>query len=209
MPAVREPYDAIAAQIDSLASRNLQGAARPLPRQPAVDLSAIALDAPQKQPIAKRQMMVQQGIIPTYYNTSGPEPGTVVGIVLGSVAGFLLVVWLLYSLTNNNTKSGTTTAMAGEEEVVVRRRRNSQGGRSRGSRQVRETREVREMSRSPRRSGGRSQIIVDERRTPTRTRSVLVEERHRVPGDDVVEVIEEHEDYRERRGSRRGPGYRY
>lgn len=207
MPAVRDPYTSIAEQIDNMAPRDLGGSSRPLPRQPALDFSAIALDAPQKQPIAKRQqMVVQQGIIPTYYNTSGPEPGTVVGIVLGSVAGFLLIVWLLYSLTNGNSKAGTTTAMAGEEEIVVRRpRRNSHGGRSRGSRRPVE---VREVSRSPRRSGGRSQIIVDERRQPTRTRSIIVEERHRVPGDDVVEVIEEHEDYRARRGSRRGPGYR-
>jgi hypothetical protein len=67
---------------------------------------------------------------------------------------------------------------------------------------------VREISRSPRRSSGRSQIIVEERRQPTRARSIIVEERHRVPGDDVVEVIEETENYRERRGTRRGPGYR-
>ncbi|KAJ4374983.1 hypothetical protein N0V83_002062 [Neocucurbitaria cava] len=179
MPAVRDPYNAIAAQIASL--------------------------APRTHPIVKRQQMViQEGIIPTYYNLSGPQPGTVVGIVLGSVAGFLLIVWLLYSLTQGNARTGTTTAMAGEEEIVVRRpRRNSHGGRSRGSRRQ----EVREISRSPRRSGGRSQIIVDERRPPTRPRSIIVEERHRVPGDDVVEVIEEHDEYRERRGSRRG-GYR-
>lgn len=210
MPAVREPYDAIvAAQIENFASRDLDGASRPLPRQPVVDLSTMDLAAPQKERIVKRQQMfVQEGIIPTYYNTSGPQPGTVVGIVLGSVAAFLLVVWLLYTLTNGTGKAGGITAMAGEEEIVVRRRRSSQGARSRSSRQMREVREVREISRSPRRSGGRSQIIVDERRTPTRTRSVIVEERHRVPGDDVVEVIEEHEDYRERRGGGRRGGYR-
>lgn len=203
MPAVPEPYDAIAAQIDSLAPRDADGSSLK-PRQPAMDYSNLAFNAPQKQPIAKRQQMViRQGIIPTYYNLSGPEPGMVVGIILGSVAGFLLIVWLLYTLTNGNTRTGTTMAMAGEEEIVVRRRRNSHGGRSRASRRPVE---VREVSRSPRRSSGRSQIIVDERRPATRTRSIIVEERHRVPGDDVVEVIEE-EDYRERRGSRRA-GYR-
>ncbi|CBY02083.1 hypothetical protein IAQ61_006668 [Plenodomus lingam] len=195
MPAVPEPYDAlIAAQIEEMvASRDH----RLRSRQPALDLSA---NAPQRAPIAKRQQMViQPGIIPTYYNLSGPTPGTVVGIVLGSVAGFLLIVWLLYSITNGTTRSGNATAMAGEEEIVVRRRRNSHGTTSR----PRSSRQMREVSRSPRRSSGRSQIIVDERRPPTRTRSIIVEERHRVPGDDVVEVIEEHEDYRERRGSRR------
>ncbi|KAF1943864.1 hypothetical protein EJ02DRAFT_118058 [Clathrospora elynae] len=202
MPAVREHYEAMEAQIESLAPRDSWRH----PRQPA-DYSAIALDAPQELPIAKRQnAQVQQGIIPTYYNLSGPQPGTVVGLVLGSVAGFLLVVWLLYSLTQGRNRTGATMAMAGEEEIVVRRsRRNSHGGRPRGSRRT----EVREVSRSPRRSSQRSQIIVEERRQTTRPRSIIVEERHRVAGDDVVEVIEEHEeDYRARRGSRRGPGYR-
>ncbi|KAF2823051.1 hypothetical protein CC86DRAFT_329604 [Ophiobolus disseminans] len=209
MPAVPELYEAIAAQIDVLAHRN-RDSSHLDPRQPASDYSTIALDAPHTQPIAKRQsMMIQQGIIPTYYNLSGPQPGTVVGIVLGSVAGFLLIVWLLYSITNGGGGfggAGRTTAMAGQEEVIVRRRRNSHGaaaGRSRVSRRQ----ETRELSRSPRRSGGRSQIIVEERRGPPRPRSIIVEERHRVPNDDVVEVIEEHDEYRERRGSRRG-GYR-
>ncbi|KAF2028249.1 hypothetical protein EK21DRAFT_22093, partial [Setomelanomma holmii] len=201
MPAVPDPFEAIAAQLDSLAPRNVDHS-RPMPRQPAVDHSAIALDAPHKQPIAKRQQMViQQGIIPTYYNLNGPAPSTVAGIVLGSVVGFLLIVWLLYSLTQGGgTAIGNTTAMAGQEEIVVRRRRNSHGANRSGH----SRREVREVSRSPRRSSGRSQIIVEERRAPPRPRSIIVEERHhRVPGDDVVEVIEEHDEYRERRGSRR------
>lgn len=207
MPVVPDPYEAIAAQIDSLAPRNADSS-RWNPRQPAIDYSAIALDAPHKRPVAKRQQMViQEGIIPTYYNLSGPEPGTVAGIVLGSVAGFLLIVWLLYTLTQGGGGfRGNTTAMAGQEEIVVRRpRRNSHGARR--STASRRTAEVREVSRSPRRSGGRSQILVEERRGPPRPRSIIVEDRHRVPNDDVVEVIEEHEDYRERRGSRRG-GYR-
>jgi hypothetical protein len=203
MPAVPEPYDALAAHIDSLV-----GTSRLHPRRPAVDYTAMPFNAPPKPAPAKRQQMtIQQGIIPTYYNVSGPAPGTVVGIVLGSVAGFLLIVWLLYTLTQGGGRGGGgTTAMAGQEEIIVRRpRRNSQGAnRSRVSRRT----EMREVSRSPRRSGGRSQIIVEERRGPPRPRSIIVEERHRVPGDDVVEVIEEHEEFRERRGSGRRGGYR-
>ncbi|KAF5852902.1 hypothetical protein GGP41_008321 [Bipolaris sorokiniana] len=203
MPAFRQHLDAVAAQIDRIAPRD----AILTPRQPLVDAPAIAFDAPNAALLAKRQNVIytQQGIIPTYYDLSGPEPGTVVGIVLGSVAGFLLICWLLQTLVNGSRSAGTTTAMAGEEEIVVRRpRRNSHGGRS-----SRRRSEVREVSRSPRTSGARSQIIVEERRQPVRARSIVVEDRHRVPGDNVVEVIEEHEDYRERRGSRRsGPGYR-
>ena len=201
MPAFHQQAEAIAAQIDSNALP---------PRQPLMDAPAIAFDAAKAAPMAKRQSVVytlpQQGIIPTYYDLSGPEPGTVVGIVLGSVAGFLLICWLLQSLVNaSRGGGGARTAMAGEEEIVIRRpRRNSHGARS-----SRRRSEVREVSRSPRTSGGRSQVIVEERRQPVRARSIIVEERHRVPGDNVVEVIEEHEDYRERRGSRRsGPGYR-
>jgi hypothetical protein len=157
--------------------------------------------APARALLEPRQMVVQ-GLIPTYYNLSGPAPGTVVGIVLGSVAGFLLIVWLLMSLTQGGGRgAGTTTTMAGEEEIVVRKRRNSHGNRSRRSAHT-----MHEQSRSPRLSGTRSQIVVDERRAP-RPRSILVEERRRVPNDDVVEVIEEHDDYHERRASRRG-GYR-
>ncbi|KAI8938199.1 hypothetical protein NX059_005860 [Plenodomus lindquistii] len=198
MPAVLDPYDAhLAAQIENMVAVT--------PRNPS-HAAPIYNAQPQPQPHAKRQqMLIQQGIIPTYYNLSGPTPGTVVGIVLGSVAGFLLIVWLLYSLTNGAARTrGTTTAMAGEEEIVVRRRRNSHGNTSR----ARSSRQMREVSRSPRRNSGRSQVLVDERRPVTRTRSVLVEERRRVPGDDVVEVIEESDDYRERRGNRRSGGYR-
>lgn len=142
---------------------------------------------------------VVPGIIPTYLRRDGPSPGVVVAIVLGSIAGALLVLWVLWTLTQN-----ARTTVTGEEEIVVRRpRRNSNSHRSR-----RTTRsEVREFSRSPRRSGGRSAVIVEERRGGPRMRSVVVEERSRVPGDDVVEVIEEHDDYRERR-TRRGSTYR-
>lgn len=206
MPAVPELLNAIA-QLGNVAPRAF-GSDSLLPRQPAIDIAAMAQDAPHTKEFVRRQkMVVQQGIIPTYYNLSGPEPGTVVGIVLGSVAGFLLIVWLLFTLTQGN-KAGTTTAMAGEEEIVVRRpRRNSHGNRSRRSSHA----QMREVSRSPRQSSGRSHIIVEERRAPPppqqRTRSIIVEERRRVPNDDVVEVIEEHDEYRERRASRRG-GYR-
>ncbi|KAF2124124.1 hypothetical protein P153DRAFT_135644 [Dothidotthia symphoricarpi CBS 119687] len=207
MPAVGEPYDATARQIDVLAPRDLNNPSL-TPRQ-AIDFPAVA--AP---PLAKRQQqLVQQGIIPTYYNLDGPEPGTVVGIVLGSVAGFLLIVWLLYSLTQGNRRRGTTTAMAGEEEIVVRRARRNSQARSRRSSHT----QMREHSRSsPRMSSSRSQVVVEERRAPppqqrqrsvTRQRSIVVEDRHRVPGDDVVEVIEEHDDFRARRGGRKG-GYR-
>lgn len=48
------------------------------------------------QQLSARQ---SSALIPQNYtnSNSGPSPGTVVGIVLGSVGGFLLCLWLLYS----------------------------------------------------------------------------------------------------------------
>jgi len=138
------------------------------------------------------------GIIPTYYVFDGPTPGTTAGIVLGSVAGFLFLIWLFYSLFGGNMFT-----VAGQEEVVVRRR-HSRSPHSRRSRRSTRT-EVREVSRSPR----RERVIVEERRE-MRPRSIIVEERTRVPGDDIVEVIEEEDIRTSRRSSgRRGSGYRY
>jgi hypothetical protein len=175
-----------------------------LVRHPAMNQDADAAMA--VNPLTVRQYEkreVVEGIIPSYYTVDGPSAGTVVGIVLGSVLGFLLLIWLFYSIANINNGNSANNAIAGEEEIVVRRPRHSQSGRSGRSRRSTHT-DVREYSRSPRR---RSQVIVEERRAPRpqRPRSIVVSERSRsrVPGDDIVEVFEEHEDYRERRGSRR------
>ncbi|EON65499.1 hypothetical protein W97_04737 [Coniosporium apollinis CBS 100218] len=168
------------------------------------------------------------GIIPSYYQdiNSGPAPGTVVGIVLGSVLGFLLLCWLISSVAGQ----GGGNEIEGEEVVIARERRRSRSpGRSRRSRRSTRT-EMREASRSPR----PQRIIVEERRQsmpppmppmqappmpmpmPPMPRQVIVEERmereRRVSGDDIVEVIEEHSDVGppRRKHNRRsgGGGYR-
>lgn len=172
--------------------------------------------------LSRRQTIA---IIPTSYQVDGPSPGAVVGIVLGSVAGFILLIILFWSLSGGRIfVSGTS--VSGEEEVVVRRRSRSPR-RSHRSRRSTSIREVREVSRSPR----PSRIIVEERAErirdpppPPRPSEIIVEEHtnimrspeRRVPGDDVVEVIEEHSDLQspprrrdnERRRSRRSSGYR-
>jgi len=202
MPAVPLPRDAAALQLPSpaLALRSL------VPRLSTVlsrrSILAVRASTPSDSlrdslTLAPRAIT---GIIPTYYNLGGPTAGATVGIVLGSVAGLFLIIWLFYSLS----KTSSGAAITGEEEIVVRRRR-SRSPHSRRSRRSTRT-EVREISRSPRR---REHVIVEERRE--RPRSVLVEERVRVPGDDIVEVIEEHSDIRPPRKerSRRNSGYRY
>ncbi|KAF9733385.1 hypothetical protein PMIN06_010834 [Paraphaeosphaeria minitans] len=189
MPALA-PSNSGAPNLDSLTTRDPTTQLAPDGAFASFEITTRSLESRQ----------IVQGLIPTYYRQDGPGTGAVVGITLGSVAGFLLLVWLLWTLTNNSRN-----AISGEEEIVVRKRprRNSNSHRSRrGTRS-----EVREYERSPRRSGGRSTVIVEER-TRSRPRSVVVEEtRRRVPGDDMVEVIEEESEY-ERRRARRGSGYR-
>jgi len=136
--------------------------------------------------LLKRQQILA---IPTTYQglNAGPAPGTVVGITLGAVGGFLLLLWLIYTCFNLGGGGGVV-----EEEVV----------------------EVRHRSRSPRRSRSRSEVIeVTRSRTPPRSRreTIVVEETRRTAPiereDDIVEVIEEHSPPR-RVKSKRTSGFR-
>lgn len=129
-------------------------------------------------------------IIPTTYGSinSGPSPGTVVGIVLGSVGGFLLILWLIYTCLNFGNASSDSSYT---ESVVVREHRKSRHGGSTRSRRVSETVEVRR-ERSPvrivRPPPPVERIIVEERREVRQERS---RSRSRGGSDEVV-VIEEH-----------------
>jgi hypothetical protein len=156
--------------------------------------------------LSKRQTQVLA--IPTTYEglDSGPQPGTVVGIVLGSVAGFLLILWLIYTCGNLGDGFsifgvwGRQTVV--EEEIIHRRERSRSHSRSRSRSHSRvsqtETAEVLSV-RSPSRTR-RETIIVEERRTS----------RPPPPEDDIVEVIEEHSPVRRpsRRESKRSSGFR-
>jgi len=75
-----------------------------------------------------RQPTKDPTIIPTAYGSidSSPTPGTVVGIVLGSVGGFLLILWLIYTCLNFGTWGAADSAYT--ESVVVRDRRKSHHG---------------------------------------------------------------------------------
>ncbi|KAL8731293.1 MAG: hypothetical protein Q9166_003517 [cf. Caloplaca sp. 2 TL-2023] len=156
--------------------------------------------------LGRRQQAPPRLIPETYAGLNkGPPPGTVVGIVLGSVAGFLLILWLIYTCVNFNAARGVSTY---EEETVVRRRsRSPRSSRRSPSRHV------------PSRSRSRSEVIeVSRHRSPprreTRRETVIMEERSRPPPppverqDDIVEVIEEHSPVRRSSGSRRVSGYR-
>jgi hypothetical protein len=65
-------------------------------------------------------------IIPTTYGNSNNSlpPGTIVGIVLGSVGGLLLVLWLIYTCLNLSTPDRSSYT----ESVIVRDQRRSRHG---------------------------------------------------------------------------------
>lgn len=206
-PFSRDQSQSASSQRHSLNLRNY------LPSIPDLDARSISAPAlhPTKTlrstpPIIKtlasvlHRRQVDPSIVPSTYSgiNAGPPPGTVVGIVLGSVGGFLLLLWLIYTCFN---LAGPSTAVY--EEEIVRRR-----------------------SHSPRRSRSRSEVIeVTRQRSPQRQRSpphrevrretVIVEETTRRPererGDDIVEVIEEHSPPppRRSRGSGSGGGRYY
>lgn len=141
--------------------------------------------------LAKRQ---QTGIlaIPTTYGglNAGPTPGAVVGIILGSVGGFLLALFIVYSIVRFSGRFGGNRVV--EEEIVTRRRSRSRSSRSES--------EVIEVEAPPRR---------ERRRRTMREETVVVEERVSEPEDDIVEVIEEHSPERRPSGkSKRMSGFR-
>lgn len=148
---------------------------------------------------------VNPSIVPSTYSgiNSGPEPGTVVGIVLGSVGGFLLLLWLIYTCFN---LGGPSSAVY--EEEIVRRRSHSPRRPVSRSRSRSEVIEVTRQQRSPPRQ--RSPLHREIRRE-----TVIVEETTRRPererAEDIVEVIEEHSPPppRRSRGSGSGGGRYY
>ncbi|KAK3699317.1 hypothetical protein LTR37_016469 [Vermiconidia calcicola] len=169
--------------------------------------------------LARRQSgpVCDAGFIEGCYEglNAGPAPGAVVGITLGSIAGFLFLMWLLWTLTNST--SFIRTSELNEEDVVVRRR--SRSPRSRRSHRSTYNAEMRHTSPRRERVIRQERIVRDvppPRNDHSRVReTVIMEERpeRRVEGDDIVEVIEEHSSIGgapppRRKGRRSSGGYR-
>jgi hypothetical protein len=125
--------------------------------------------------------------IPSTYgrlNTS-PAAGTVVGIVLGSVAGFVLLMYVLFLAVNPGgvargapTASSVSMSMEDEEIVSVRSRRRP--SRRRSEVEVLEERETFRDSYRRRPSSRHDRVVVEESLATSTT------------GDDnLVEVFEE------------------
>ena len=131
--------------------------------------------------------------IPSTYGRlqTSPTAGTVVGIILGSVAGFVLLMYVLFLAVNpggiarggvaapTSSSISMSMSMDDEEIVEVRNRRGSSAGRRR-----RDIIEVEE------REGFRDSY---RRRPVSRHDRVVVEESlaTSTTGDDVIEVEEE------------------
>jgi hypothetical protein len=131
-------------------------------------------------PLSKRQNQILA--IPTTYAglNDGPAPGSVAGIVIGAVGGFLLILWLLYTCFNMGGFPGGGGGQVVEEEIVRRRSRSPRRSRSRS-----ETIEITKSRSPPRRE--RERIVVEETRRVSRP-----EPDREDTIDDIVEVIEEH-----------------
>ncbi|KAK5168868.1 uncharacterized protein LTR77_006177 [Saxophila tyrrhenica] len=158
------------------------------------------------------------GYIAGCYQFGGAAPGAVAGITLGAIAGFLLVLWLLWVLSNGTSFIRTSNLQ--EEEVVVRHRHSRSPGRSRRSHRSTYQAEMRHSSPRRERVVRQERIVRDvpqhSRPDSSRVReTIIVDEarpERRVDGDDIVEVIEEHSSVAgappPRRKNRRSSGYR-
>lgn len=117
-----------------------------------------ALDMPVRVLHARQQTDTVPGNYPAL--NAGPDPGTVVGITLGSVGGFLLLLWLVYTCLQIGGR-GDTVSSYGTASVVTRksRRRHSRHHPRSPSRR-RETIEIR-TSRPP--PPPTERVVVEER----------------------------------------------
>jgi hypothetical protein len=146
--------------------------------------------------LAKRQSLIAVPSAYPYMN-SGPAPGTVVGIVFGAVAGFLLLLYLLYTCFSGMGfgSSNDTATVVSASSVVTSRRKDIGRSPRRETLRERETIEVRrertplrERSRTP----VRETVVVEEMREERRPSRVRESSRIRPEPDDEVVVIEEH-----------------
>ena len=148
------------------------------PRTPSPETEPVFLNSPGS--LQKRQGVVLA--IPTTYAglNAGPAPGAVVGITLGAIAGFIVILYIILSAIR-------LSGWSQREEVIVEEhhhRRSHARSRSR-------SRAMTEVS-SPRRERivreREEHVVVEEHHHHMEPESVIVDEEE----DDIVEVIEEH-----------------
>ncbi|CAD6445733.1 7e819bfa-3068-4bca-8d7c-48c80982a51e [Sclerotinia trifoliorum] len=180
--------------------------------------------------ISRQATSSDPSVIPTTYGeqNNSSSPGTIVGIVLGSVGGFLLLLWLLYtcSTMRRSAAESTFTEDVTFHENSRRRSHNSRRSSRPHSRRVSATEKVeirRQRSRSPTPVRVVREEVRQEVRRPPPVERVVVEERREVRrsrderssgtsggNSDEVVVIEEHDPPRRSKSKRerRNSGFR-
>lgn len=144
---------------------------------------------------------------------SGPDPGTVVGITVGAVGGFIVFLWILYWCINFGRTpvdyDATSTVSMGTASVLQRRRRSSHASHHRHHHHHRSPRRETVEVRTSRRpyivgEGGVREVLVEETtRGVSRGPPPVVPPAPRVVTDeDEVVVIEENSPPRRHRSHR-------
>ncbi|KAH6631839.1 hypothetical protein F5144DRAFT_233166 [Chaetomium tenue] len=129
--------------------------------------------------------------IPAYYGslTGGPDPGAVAGITLGAVAGFVLLLWLVYTCINignpgavgSGVGDTSTVVTEGSGSVYTRRKQRSRSRRrsSRHRHQHKETVEVRRGGVTVRGGPVVVEEVVSSSMAPSEFDRVVVQEERR------------------------------
>lgn len=113
IPTLGTSISAVRDTISNLASSVSRAPVAILPPRRTITARLLTLTGRQNTP----------DIIPTTYGNinNSMAPGTIAGIVLGSVGGFLLILYLIYTILN----FGTPDQSDYTESVVIQERRRS------------------------------------------------------------------------------------
>lgn len=170
----------------------------PVPPSPILDPQAatpVERDSGGSPVIARQAPPVQTSTVPSTYGSlySGPQPGEVVGIVLGSVAGFIILLWLVYTCINMGNPSSSTDDIS---SVVTRKSR-----RHRSSTHHHHHHHA---------HGARPRSATVEIRTTTRERGVpvIVDDMSSTAPDEAIIIEETTTSRRRARSTSRGPPVR-
>lgn len=133
----------------------------------------------QPQPLAPRQYFFALPL--SYHNlNNGPSSGTVVGIVLGSVFGYLLLIYLINSALTG--KPGQTRYIEGDaSEIVVTRRSDRSSGKKRRRKPATAARSTRRSEMTGPSSGSSASVQMPpppmpRQPSPRRTERIIREE---------------------------------
>lgn len=169
-------------------------------------------------PLIHRQTLDDDDVVPAHYDGLSPlGPGAIVGVTLGAVAGFLLILWMIYTCLNfgrpiENSSSSVYTGTATSVLSVRSRSRHHHHRKhrspARGPRII-ATEEIRVREReSVSRSRPPGPIIVDTEPPMRERRASQGPPPPRIVTDDEDEVVVIEEHSPERRRSRRYSGSR-